>query len=51
VVDTDVTAPRETEAEEPPARFNRRRLIRWTMILALGILAVLVIWQDPLYAG
>jgi hypothetical protein len=51
VTDMDVIAPPETEADEPPARFNRRRLIRWAMILTLGILAVLAIWQDPLYAG
>jgi hypothetical protein len=51
VLDTDVIPSAETEADEPPARFNRRRMIRWAMILTLGILAVLAIWQDPLYAG
>ncbi len=51
VIDTDVLTPAETEADEPPARFNRRRMIRWAMILTLGILAVLAVWQDPLYAG
>jgi hypothetical protein len=51
VIDTDVMTPPETAADEPPARFNRARLIRWAMILTLGVLAVLAIWQDPLYAG
>jgi hypothetical protein len=36
--------------EEGPARFNRRRLIRVIAILTIGIILVLAIWQDPLYA-
>jgi hypothetical protein len=36
--------------EEGPARFNRRRLIRVIAILTVGIILVLAIWQDPLYA-
>ena len=36
--------------EEGPARFNRRRLIRVIAILVIGIVLVLAIWQDPLYA-
>jgi hypothetical protein len=36
--------------EEGPARFNRRRLIRVISILTIGIILVLAIWQDPLYA-
>jgi hypothetical protein len=36
--------------EEGPARFNRRRLIRVISILVIGIVLVLAIWQDPLYA-
>jgi len=36
--------------EDEPARFTGRRVIRWVTILTLGILAVLAIWQDPLYA-
>jgi hypothetical protein len=51
VRDTDVMPTPDTEADEPPAGFNRRRLVRWVAILTLGILAVLAIWQDPLYAG
>jgi hypothetical protein len=39
-----------TEPEEGPARFNRRRLIRVIAILTIGIIVVLAIWQDPLYA-
>jgi hypothetical protein len=36
--------------EEGPARFNKRRLIRWIAILVIGIVIVLAIWQEPLYA-
>lgn len=36
--------------EEGPARFNKRRLIRVIAILTIGIILVLAIWQDPLYA-
>jgi len=38
------------EPEEGPARFTRRRLIRWISILTIGILVVLAVWQEPLYA-
>jgi len=36
--------------EEGPARFNKRRLIRVVAILVIGIVLVIAIWQDPLYA-
>jgi len=36
--------------EEGPARFNKRRLIRVIAILVIGIVIVLAIWQEPLYA-
>jgi hypothetical protein len=36
--------------EEGPARFNRKRLIRALTILTVGIVIVLAVWQDPLYA-
>jgi hypothetical protein len=36
--------------EEGPARFNKRRLIRVIAILVIGIVLVIAIWQDPLYA-
>lgn len=36
--------------EEGPARFSKRRLIRWIAILTIGIVVVLAIWQEPLYA-
>ncbi|WP_250036916.1 hypothetical protein [Paractinoplanes maris] len=39
-----------TEPEEGPARFNRRRLVRWISVLTVGIVVVLAIWQEPLYA-
>jgi len=48
---TDVITERVAEPEEGPARFNRRRLVRWVTILTIGILVVLALWQDPLYAG
>jgi hypothetical protein len=49
--DTDVMTEPELEPDEGPARFTGRRIVRWVAILTLGILAVLAIWQDPLYAG
>ncbi|GID27177.1 hypothetical protein [Paractinoplanes brasiliensis] len=39
-----------TEPEEGPARFNKRRLVRWIAVLTIGIVVVLAIWQEPLYA-
>ena len=39
-----------TEPEEGPARFNKRRLVRWITVLTIGIVVVLAIWQEPLYA-
>jgi hypothetical protein len=51
VIDTDVMTEPDVEPDEGPARFNRRRIIRWAAILTLGILVVLAIWQEPLYAG
>jgi hypothetical protein len=36
--------------EEGPARFSRRRLVRWIAVLTIGIIVVLAIWQEPLYA-
>jgi len=48
---TDVITEAEADPEEGPARFNGRRLARWVTILIIGILAVLALWQDPLYAG
>ena len=38
------------EPEEGPARFNKRRLVRWVAVLTIGIVVVLAIWQEPLYA-
>jgi hypothetical protein len=39
-----------TEPEEGPARFSRKRLVRWIAVLTVGIVVVLAIWQEPLYA-
>jgi hypothetical protein len=48
-VETDVIEAPAVEEDEP-ARFNGRRLARWITILALGILLVLAIWQEPVHA-
>jgi len=48
---TDVLIEPDVEEDEPASRFNARRVIRWVAILTIGILAVLAIWQEPLYAG
>jgi hypothetical protein len=48
-VRTDVR-PGPAVEEDEPSRFTRRRLVRWVTILTLGILAVLALWQEPLYA-
>ncbi|GIF03534.1 hypothetical protein [Actinoplanes siamensis] len=45
----DVLSRRKTEPEEEPARFGRRRLIRWLTILTIGTVVMLACWQDPLY--
>jgi hypothetical protein len=50
MADTDVMIEPELEPDEEPARFNTRRVVRWVAILTIGILAVLAIWQEPLYA-
>jgi hypothetical protein len=44
------TLTKPVEAEEHPARFTTRRLARWISILTIGIILVLAIWQEPLYA-
>jgi hypothetical protein len=49
--DIDVITRPSLDEEDGPARFNRRRLIRWAAILTIGILVVLALWQEPLYAG
>jgi len=51
MLDTDVQIDPQLEPDGDPGRFNRRRAIRVVAVLVLGILAVLAIWQEPLYAG
>ncbi|MFI5937186.1 hypothetical protein [Actinoplanes sp. NPDC051494] len=51
MLDTDVRTTPLTDEDEPRDGFNRRRLIRVVAVLTLGILAVLAVWQEPLYAG
>jgi hypothetical protein len=50
MVSTDVLPEPDLEEDEP-ARFNGRRMVRWVAVLTLGIVTVLALWQDPLYAG
>lgn len=48
---TDVRVePILDEDGDEPARFSKRRLVRWAVVLTLGILAFLAILQEPLYA-
>jgi hypothetical protein len=51
VIDTDVSVEPVLDPDDGPARFNRRRVLRWVAVLTLGILVVLALWQEPLYAG
>ena len=51
MLDTDVRIDRQVEPDDDPGRFNRRRAVRVVTVLVLGILAVLALWQEPLYAG
>jgi hypothetical protein len=48
-VETDTRTEPAVEEDEP-ARFNGRRVARWITILAVGILLVLAIWQEPVHA-
>ncbi len=43
----DPTPPEEVE----PMRLTTTRLVRWATVLGVGILTVLVLWQDPSYAA
>jgi hypothetical protein len=51
MLDTNVRTDPELSPDDGPGRFNRRRVVRVVTVLTLGILAVLAVWQDPLYAG
>jgi hypothetical protein len=46
----DTLERHQAEPEEGPARFNKRRLVRWITVLTIGIVLVIAIWQEPLYA-
>ncbi|GIE92716.1 hypothetical protein [Paractinoplanes rishiriensis] len=47
----DTLERRLAEPEEQlPPRFSRRRLIRWFAVLTFGIVLVIAVWQEPLYA-
>jgi hypothetical protein len=51
MADTDVLVePQLDEPDDGPPRVTARRLVRWAVVLTIGILAVLAIWQEPLYA-
>ncbi|GLY06194.1 MULTISPECIES: hypothetical protein [Actinoplanes] len=45
----DLLSHRETEPAEEPARFNRRKMVRWMTILIIGTAAMVALWADPLY--
>ena len=45
----DLLSSRKTEPEEDPARFTRRRLVRWLTILTIGTVSMVALWQEPLY--
>lgn len=47
---TDLMVELEAEPDDVPARISVRRVMRWVTVLTVGILAVLAVWQDPLYA-
>ena len=49
--DTMTNTEFEPEPDEVPARINGRRVLRGVAILTVGIVAVLALWQEPLYAG
>ena len=46
----DTLSKPKAEPEEGPARFNKRRLVRWIAVLTIGIVLILAAWQEPLYA-
>ena len=48
--DTDVR-PEPAVEEDEPDRLTGRRVARWVTVLAIGVLAVLALWQEPLHAG
>jgi hypothetical protein len=51
MMDTDTKSDTALEPEDDaPARFSGRRIARWVLVLAVGILAVLAVWQDPVHA-
>ncbi|MDP9796316.1 hypothetical protein J2S43_004828 [Catenuloplanes nepalensis] len=45
--------PHAMPASSPEAGgfFTRRRIIRWVILLTLGVLTFLACWQDPVYAS
>jgi hypothetical protein len=51
MADTDVLVePQLDEPDDRPSRLTGGRVLRWAVVLTIGILAVLAIWQEPLYA-
>ncbi|BCJ55648.1 hypothetical protein Asp14428_71230 [Actinoplanes sp. NBRC 14428] len=50
MLDTDVRPQAPVDEDDRGPVFNRRRLVRVVAVLTIGILTVLALWQDPLYA-
>ena len=46
---TAVDAERPDAADAAPL-LDARRVLRWTAVIGVGVLAVLACWQDPSYA-
>lgn len=46
----EYTDTAEDDSEEQTALLTPRRLIRWTVVVAVGIVVMLAFWQDPVFA-
>jgi hypothetical protein len=42
---------RSRSHEEDGVFFTRGRIVRWTILLTLGVVAIVICWHDPVYAG
>ena len=46
----EYTDTAQDDFEERTALLTPRRLIRWTVVIAVGIVVMLAFWQDPVFA-